>query len=78
MWLSTEQTPAFDGWTKSTTAAPDNFEGKQGLVARVNPDGGWGKACLRRWTWCVWVCLIPTDVACRRYDALSISVHWHA
>ena len=48
MWLSTEQTPDFDGWTKMTGVTdvpqPDNFQGKQGLVARVNPDGGWGKS----------------------------------
>jgi hypothetical protein len=45
MWLSTERTPTFDGWTKANTA-PDNFKGLQGLTARMHPDGGWGKPCL--------------------------------
>jgi hypothetical protein len=45
MWLSTQVEPDFDGWTKMNPS-PDNFQGKQGLVARVNPDGGWGKSCI--------------------------------
>lgn len=46
MWLSTGQTPTFDGWSKAGGqygARPDNYMNQQGLTAIVHSDGSWGK-----------------------------------
>ena len=43
MWLSTSETPSFDGWSVLNGGQPDNAQGAQGVVARMQSDAAWGK-----------------------------------